>query len=247
MAKQTGLGDNFYLDGWDLSGDTASLGNVGGGITTLDTTGIDKSAFERIAGLRDGRMEWVSHFNPAAGKQHDALSTLVLTSRIGMYCRGTALGSPAAGLVGKQLNYDPSRGNDGALTIAVSLQASDGEPLEWGRLATAGKRTDTSAGSGSSLDNGAASTDGLVAYLQVFSFTGTSCTVTLQSSSDDGAGDAFAAVTGGAFVAATAQGAQRIATATGQGVERYLRVTTTGTFTECTFAVLVARRPEPPA
>lgn len=247
MAKQTGLGDNFYLGGFDISGDTAALGNVGGGVAVLDTTGIDKGAFERIGGLRDGRMEWTSHFNPAAAKAHAVLSSLPTTSRHSMYCRGTALGSPAAGLVGKQVDYAPSRGNDGAMTIAVGIQASDGEGLEWGVLGTAGKRTDTTTGNGASIDNGAASTDGLVAYLQVFAFTGTSCTVKLQGSSDDGAGDAFTDITGGGFVAATAVGAQRIATATGQAVERYLRVTTTGTFSNCVFAVLIARRPEPPA
>jgi hypothetical protein len=244
VAKQTGLGDNLYLGGIDLSGDTGSIGNVGGGIAVLDTTGIDKSAYERIGGLQDGRIEWVSHFNPAADQAHDALSTLPTTSRIGTYCRGTSLGSAAAGLVGKQVNYDPSRGNDGAMTIAVNIQASDGEPLEWGVLGTAGKRTDTAATNGASIDNGAASTDGLVAYLHVFAFTGTSCTVTLQESADDGGADSWAAVVGGAFTAATAVGAERIATATGLAVERYLRVVTSGTFTSCTFAVVIARRPE---
>lgn len=244
MAKQTGLGDNYYLGGWDLSGDTSTLGNVGGGPTPLDTTGIDKSAFERIGGLRDGRIEWVSFFNPAEGRAHDALSTLPTTSRVATYCRGTALGSPAAGLVGKQVNYDPSRGNDGALTLAVSVQASDGEPLEWGVLGTAGRRSDTAATNGTSVDNGAASADGLVAYLQVFSFTGTSVTAKIQQSSDNGGADAWADVAGGAFAAATAQGAERIATATGLAVERYLRVVTTGTFSEATFSVVIARRPQ---
>jgi hypothetical protein len=247
MAKQSGLGDNFYLGGYDISGDTASLGNVGGGPAVLDVTGIDKSANERIGGLRDGRMEWTSHFNPAAAKAHAVLSSLPTTSRIGTYCRGTALGSPGAGLVGKQVDYAPSRGNDGAMTIAVSIQASDGAPLEWGVLGTAGKRTDTAATNGTSVDNGAAGTDGLVAYLHVFAFTGTSVTVKIQSSSDNGTGDAFTDITGGAFTAATTIGAERIATATGQAVERYLRVVTTGTFTSATFAVVICRRPEPPA
>jgi hypothetical protein len=244
VAKQTGLGDAFFVGGWDLSGDTASLGNVGGGMAVLDSTGIDKFAFERIGGVRDGRMEWTSHFNPAPGQQHAALSTLPTASRIGTYCRGTSLGSPAAGLVGKQVNYDPSRGNDGALSIAVSLTASDGEPLEWGVLGTAGRRSDTTATNGASLDNGAASADGLVAYLHVFSFTGTSCTVSIEESEDDGDVDTWTAVVGGAFTAATDVTAERIATATGLAVERYLRVVTTGTFSQCTFAVVIARRPQ---
>ncbi|MGH3587159.1 MAG: hypothetical protein ACRDQ0_12630, partial [Pseudonocardia sp.] len=93
-----------------------------------------------------------------------------------------------------------------------------------------------------SVDLGTASPGafGLQAWLHVFSFTGTSCTVKIQESSDDAAGDAFADVTGGAFAAASAVGAQRIATGA-INVERYLRIVTTGTFSECTFAVTACR------
>jgi hypothetical protein len=79
----------------------------------------------------------------------------------------------------------------------------------------------------------------LQAYLHVFSFAGTSVTVKLQESSDNGGGDAFADVTGGAFTAATGRTWQRIATGT-QNVKRYLRVVTTGTFSSAVFAVMVA-------
>lgn len=153
MAKQSGLGDNFYLGGYDLSGDTNSLGEIGGGHTPIEVTGIDKSAMERIGGRRDGRIEWVSYFNDASGKAHAALSSLPTTDRILTYCRGTSLGSPAACLIGKQLNYDPSRADDGALTIAVRAEAN-GYGLEWGNQVTAGLRTDTGAtnGTGVSLD-----------------------------------------------------------------------------------------------
>ena len=51
MAKSSGLGDNFYVGGYDLSGDTQSLGRIGGGAELLETTGIDKSGIERLGGL----------------------------------------------------------------------------------------------------------------------------------------------------------------------------------------------------
>ncbi|MBH1939044.1 hypothetical protein I5Q34_33115, partial [Streptomyces sp. AV19] len=47
--------------------------------------------------------------------------------------------------------------------------------------------------------------------------------------------------TGGAFTAATGVTSERIATAAGQTVERYLRVVTTGTFSNAVFAVSVVR------
>lgn len=241
MAKQSGLGDNFYVSGYDLSGDTAALGTISGGIATIDTTGIDKSAYERIGGRRDGFIEWTSHFNPTADKQHAVLKSLPTTDRILTYCRGTTLGNPAACLVAKQINYDMSRSDDGALTIAVRADAN-GYGLEWGNQLTAGKRTDTTATNGTSVDFGTGSTAfGLQAYLQVFAFTGTSVTVKLQESSDNGSGDAFADVTGGGFTAATGITTERIQTSRTQTVERYLRVVTTGTFSNAVFSVVVIR------
>lgn len=242
MTKQTGLGARLFVDGYDLSGDTQSLGRIGGGPAPIDVTGIDKSAPERIGGRRDGGIDWVSHFNPATDQAHLVLSTLPRTDRIVSYWQGTALGSPAAVCTAKQITYDPTRGADGALTMAVSAQ-SNSYGLEWGVQATAGRRVDTSATNGSSVDLGAASSFGLQAWLHVFAFTGTSVTVKLQQSSDNGAGDAFADVTGGGFTAATAAGAQRIETARDQAVERYLRVVTTGTFTSADFAVIVTVNP----
>lgn len=153
MAKQSGLGDAFYLGGYDISSDTSALGEIGGGCAVLDTTGIDKSAMERIGGVRDGRIEWVSHFNPAAAKQHAVLSSLPTTDRTLTYCRGTSLGSPAACLVAKQLNYDVTRADDGRMTIAVRAE-SNGYGLQWGHQATAGTRTDTAATNGTGFSLG---------------------------------------------------------------------------------------------
>lgn len=243
MAKQSGLGDNFYVGGYDLSNDTASLDEIGGGPALIDVTGIDKSAFERIGGIRDGRIEWTSFFNDGTGLDgtHNRLATLPYTDRHLMYFRGTTLGGSAACLVAKQLNYDPSRDNDGKLTIKVRAEANS-YGIEWGNSLTAGKRSDTTATSGTGVDFGTGSTTfGAQFYLQVFSFTGTSCTVKIQESSDNGVGDAWADVTGGTFTAATAIGVERLQTSRTQTVERYLRATTTGTFTQCTFAVVAVR------
>lgn len=241
MSKQSGLGDNLYVAGYDLSGDINALGNIGGGPAVQEVTGIDKSAMERIGLLRDGRMQMVSFFNPAAGQAHERFSALPTTDVILSYFRGTTLGKPSANLVAKQLNYDGTRADSGEFTFAVEAQGN-AYGLEWGRSLTAGKRTDTSATNGSSVDFGTGSTSfGLQAYLHVFAFTGTSVTVKLQESSDDGAGDAWADVTGGAFTAATGITSQRIATASNLTVERYLRVVTTGTFSNAVFAVSVNR------
>lgn len=243
MAKQSGLGDNCWVGGYDLSGDIGMLDRVACPRGTLDVTGINKSAVERILTHKDGAIGYTAYFNPSAGQAHPVLSVLPTTDVQVIYCRGTTLGNPAACMIGKQLGYDQSRGADGSLTFKIQ-SVGNAYGLEWGRQATAGIRTDTAATNGSSIDDTAPSSYGLQAYLQVFALTGTDATIKIQQSSDNGVGDAFADVTGGGFTAVTtAPGTQRIATATNLAVERYLRVVTTTAagFTSLRFGVVIVR------
>lgn len=240
MAKQSGLGDNFYVGGNNLSGDTASLDEIGGGPALIDVTGIDKSAYERIGGLRDGRIEWTSHFNPTEFQQHDILSTLPTTDRHIMYFRGTTLGNAAACLVGKQLNYDWTRGDDGKVTMKIRAE-SNAFGIEWGRSLTAGVRTDTGATNGSSIDTTASASFGGQAYLQVLDFTGTDATVKIQDSADDAS---FADVATFAFTAVTTAGyGERIFIGNTATIRRYVRVVTvtTGGFSLLEFACVVVK------
>lgn len=244
MSKQSGLGDNLYVNGYDISGDVGSLQSIHGGPKAGDVTGIDKSAHERIGLLRDGGFNYSGFWNDAAVDPvgaHFVLSPLTLNDVILTYCRGTTLGNAGACMVAKQVDYNPTRAADGMLTFTTQA-LPNAYGIEWGSQLTAGKRTDTTATNGSSVDLGTASPGafGLQAYLQVFAFSGTSVTVKIQESSDDGGGDAFADVVGGSFTAATGITTQRIATAA-IDVERYLRVVTTGTFSNAVFSVVAIR------
>lgn len=246
MAKQGGLGSTLWVDGYDVSGDTQNINEARGGFTPIISTAINQSAQARLSGVRagkrDGLLDFVSYWNPASNAAHDVYSPLPTSDRIGAWSPITpALGGTCFVIAGKQINYDGSRAADGGYTLAVNIPANT-YGAEWGRLHTAGKRTDTAATNGSSVDWGAAGSFGLQAWLQVFSFTGTDATVKLQQSSDNGAGDAFADVTGGAFTQiTTAPTSQRIETARDQAVERYLRVvtTTSGGFSSLVFGVVV--------
>lgn len=241
--KSSGLGDNLYIAGFNASGDVGQLGAIGGGPALITVTGIDKSAFERIGGLRDGRIEYTAYFNtvPVTGAIHEKLSPLPRTDQILTYCRGTVLGDPAASLVSKQINYDPTRGDSGELTFGVSAQAN-GYGIEWGRQLTAGVRTDTAATNGTGIDTVASASFGGQAYLQVFAFTGTDVTVKIQDSADnvsfaDVAGFAFTQVTGGAPLA------ERIELSNTATIRRYVRVATvtTGGVTSVAFSVNVVK------
>lgn len=250
MAKQAGMGDNFYIAGIDVSGDIASLSKVGGGPALLDVTAINASAMERIGGQKSGEISFNSFFNDggasnragATGSTFLTLSALPSTDVILNYARGTTLGNKGAGLVAKQVNYDLNRGQDGSLMFSTQA-LSNAYPLEWGVQLTAGKRSDTGAVSASSStsvdDYGSATAFGWSAYLQVFSFTGTSITVAIRDSADN---STFAAITGASFTAATGVTSERIqASSATAAVRRYLSIHTTGTFTQCTFAVLFVR------
>lgn len=244
MAKQAGMGDNLWIDGYDVSGDIGALGRIAAPMTFQEVAGINKSAQERIGLLHDGGMDYTAFWNPgiAADTAHSVHKALVTTDRILTYCRGTALGAQAASLVGKQVNYDGARPADGSFTLAVSAQGS-AYGIEWGQLLTAGKLTQGAAGNGSTVDLGASPTSysqGWSAYLHVFAFTGTSVTVKIQDSAD---GSTWADLSGAAFTAATAVGSQRItagATSTAT-VRRYARIVSTGTFSNAIFGVNFVR------
>ena len=249
MAKQTGLGDNFYVAGRNFSNATNSLQRISSPRGSLEMTGVDKFAVERKLTFRDGAIDWTSYFDPetvAGGGTYDGAhsyySTLPRTDVHVMYARGTTIGNPSAALIAKQIDYAPNRTNDGGILFSIASQAN-GYGLEWGRLMTAGVRSDTGATNGTAVDFTAGTSFGLQAYLQVFSFTGTDVTIKIQESSDNDA-DTYADVTGGGFTeVTTGPTVERIQTARDLAVERYLRVATvtTGGFSELSFAVMVVK------
>lgn len=242
--KSSGLGNQLYLGGYDLSGTTGSLSKIASPHAALDVTAIDKSAFERIGGLRSGEIDFTSFWDSV--NAHPSLSALPRTDIGVMFTMSKTLGTQAACMVAKQLNYDPTRATGGALTENVST-VSNGFGLEWCRTLTAGKRTDTAATNGTSVDDGAAnapSTFGLQAYLQVFAFTGTDVTVKIQDSADN---VSFSDLSGAAFTQITSgtPQTQRIAISNAATVRRYLRAVTvtTGGVTSVTFSVAYNRNP----
>ena len=79
------------------------------------------------------------------------------------------------------------------------------------------------------------------AYLSVAAFTGSSATITLQQSADNSTWSTLAAFT----AVTTGPGSQRVVVANTSSVARYLRVITTGTFSNLKFAVAFNRNVSP--
>lgn len=231
--KSTGMGDSLYVGGYDLSGDTQSF-KISCPINMQDATAINQLAHSRLPLLRDADWSWVNYFDPT--QAHVALSPLTLNDLIAVWFNGATIGNESAGVVAKQINYDPTRAADGSILFALDAKGN-GFGMEYAKQLTAGIRTDTVATNGTAQDGLAPSAFGMQAYLQVFAFTGTDVTVKLQDSADnvtfaDLAGAPFTQITSG-----TPQ-AQRIAISNSATVRRYVRASTvtTGGFTSLQFA-----------
>lgn len=237
MGKQSGIGARFLVGGSDVSGDISAIDSINGGIALLDDTDITQAAHSRLGGLRDGSISFSSFFDAASA--HPVLGALPRADTImSALVPPMAIGSPAACLNARQLNYDPSRGADGALMAKVDGQG-DGFALEWGLALTPGPRTDTAATAGTHLDNGASTAFGGQAYLQVAAFAGTDVEIHVEHSADDVTYTSlmtFTEVTAGPL-------AQRLAVSNTTTVDRYVKAvtTTTGGFTSVTFAIIFMR------
>lgn len=246
MAKSSGLGARFFVDQYNLTGDITSLDRCGGGPAPLEMTAIGASGVERLGGVRSGGMEVTSWFNDSTDVpegEHTVLRARPTTDRQVTYAHRATVGAPAACCISKQINYDGTRDQAGALTFKTTVE-SNAYGLEWGVLLTSGAQTFGAAGNGTVWDDGqgsALSTDfGLQLYVHLLAFTGTSVTVNIQDSTDN-SGDPYTTITGATSGALSAVGVTRVATSTTENVKRYLRLNTSGTFSNAELVVVVVR------
>lgn len=240
MTKQSGLGQRLYIQGFDVSGDVGSY-TMRSSAAVLDVTGIDKNAHERIHGIRDGEVSFNCWFNNASDETFDLLDSLPDTNVLAMILTSTTAGQPAFALTAKQVNYDWNRGADGSLAGTVQLLGASGVPLEYATLLAASK-THASATDEVGIDAGAQSTSGAIGFLQHFSAASGTVEYDLEDSSNSTNGTDGAWANLGAFTdVATpyAPTAQRIVVA--GTVERWVRVSTNGTFTDAQFAAAFRR------
>lgn len=231
MAKRSGIGQYIYVGGYDLSGDVGTINSVSAPRSTLGVTGISSSVLERVMAHGNGSLSFTSFFNDAAGQEHVALSALPTTDVVSIYAISGTRGDPAACLVAKQINYDPTRNTDGSLTMLTDMM-SNASALEWGKMLTASSETIASAGNLASLDElGAAgpTANGGIGYLEIMSLGSGTPTITIQDSADDAAWATLLT-----FTVNSANTAERV-TVTGN-VDRYLRVEASGTFTNLVVA-----------
>lgn len=179
----------------------------------------------------------------ALGGEHTALIRFPSTDQVAMYFRGSTIGNAGAAINAKQTDYDFTRDNVGNLTAKVDL-AGNSFGMEWGEMLTAGIRTDTAPTVGPFQDDGAGTAFGGQAYLQIFSLVGTSIDIAIQSATTSGG--SYTTVAGldfGSVATASVPYSARVASTNTTTINEFVKVTTTGTFSFCQFAVLFVRNP----
>lgn len=235
--KRSGLDMRLFVAGYDLSGDVNAFGSIQGGMEPLDGTDITMEANGRMGGRRSGSAQFVAFFDDEAGQAHARLGAMPAGQQDIMGLIGRSIGGAAFCMRSRQINYDPSRDAEGNMLFTVDMQ-SDGLGLEWTEQLTAGRRVESTATNGASLDGLASSALGWQAYAQVFALGSGTPTIKLQDSADDAA---WADLTGGDFGVIAANSTARLQGGSTATIRRYVRVVTTGTFTDLDFAVGLAR------
>jgi hypothetical protein len=131
VAKESGLGMTVTIDdsggtGRNISNDITSISfSTPQGL--IDVTGLDKSAKETIIGLADGTISLTAAFNDAAG----ASSFDVFKTRTGSRTCVIAISGQTLTMEMYIATCDWSRGNDGALNVAATLQLNSGTVPAW--------------------------------------------------------------------------------------------------------------------
>ena len=135
MAKQTGMGDMLQIDdsggtARDISSDVGDYGiNIAQEL--VETTGLDKSARERITGMSDGDVTLNGFFNAASNKSHDVFKTRTGTRTFDLRIGGNSSSNPKLAMEMQVTNYSLTRDNAGALTWTVTLNLADGTVPAW--------------------------------------------------------------------------------------------------------------------
>jgi len=135
MAKQTGMGDMLQIDdsggtARDISSDVGDYGiNIAQEL--VETTGLDKSARERITGMSDGDVTLNGFFNAASNKSHDVFKTRTGTRTFDLRIGGNSSSNPKLAMEMQVANYSLTRDTAGALTWTVTLNLADGTVPAW--------------------------------------------------------------------------------------------------------------------
>lgn len=220
MVKLTGNDIRLYIGGYDLGG-SQTEGELFASEDEGPVTAINDTA-DRVASLKvaSGSLTHAGFFEDGTNDIHDLLRTRVGSNHVLMLAMGTADEKPSIHGEAMRARAYSITGRLGDFFRASGSYVA-GAALAIKATAMAIKTTfSTFPVNDGIVDDGASSTAGAEAVLQVFSVTGgTSITVTINHSTDNFAANDVVLIT---FTVATGRTAERVAV-TGT-VNRYRRI-----------------------
>lgn len=229
-----GRNAQILLNGYDVSGafnDWDLSGEAKMDETTTFGAAVDSTSYtETLKGAKLGlKGFWDGTAVTGISAILEAALGNVVKSIVCLFPFGSAVGNEMIAFQGDEKTKKLPNKVTGVLSIQTDFESSTGP--EYG-VSLHVLQQETVGANGTTVDNGAASTNGGSAFLEATA-VGTTMTVNVRHSTDNfGADDTLL----GSFSAQTVIGAQRIAFAAGTTVKRYVRITWTQTG-NTTFAV----------
>lgn len=239
MAVVHGKDTLAYFDGYDLTSYLNDL-SISRSRDTAETSTFGNEAKTYVAGMKDGTISFSGFWDGVAGGSDARLAAMfaAANSVVTVGYGADTIGNSADLAIAIETSWDTNGSIGDVVSVSGEMQATGG--IDKGVWLHA-KGAETATGDYTSVDNGAASSNGYAANLHVFAVTGTpALVVKIQESSDDAASDAFADLV--TFTTTSAVGAeQKVGTG---AVERYVRgqVSSIAGSTAATFALAFARR-----
>lgn len=236
MAQFThGSTAEVLFGGYDLTSYLRSA-TINGSADTAESTAFGDTFKTYVAGLKDGTFSAEGMHDSSANASGTILHTArgVSGTEISYYPNGDTAGNFGSGLEAQVTSFDVTSPVDDVTSLSVEAQSSVGAE----RLVSLRALSQaTGSGTASSVDNGAATTDGYAAYLHAVGAVSGTVSVKVQDSADNSSFADFATFTD--ITAGTTS--QRI-----EGTadpRRYLRLVTTAASGTATFQCGFSRQP----
>lgn len=233
MSFSGGRNTKVYINGYDLSAafHNAQAQHQQG---TYDVTAFGASSKAFINGLAEGTLSLDGFFEAGSGSIDAVLQASLGTEGVAMvFHNGDAIGSRGRACASLETSYQVTTPVDGVVGVAAAIQADGGLDAIVSLHALG---AETTTGAAASVDNGAATTNGGVGYIEATAFSGTNATVKVQHSSDNSVWADLIT-----FTDVAAANAKERRTVSGT-VNRYLRANHSGgTFSSVTDVVGFAR------
>lgn len=233
---------SVFVDEYDFSSYFSDM-TAAEKVDTADVTAFGAAGKAYIIGNQDGTLSLSGFFESTANTGTDQYFAGVKGSttkqKVIASLEGNTVGTRAIMLQADTSSYQVNSSVGDAIKTSAEFQAS--ESLDHGVILSSGSAVN-STGNGTGVDNGAASSNGGVAFLSVPANTRNgNITIKVQSSADN---STFVDLVTFTTVSTSTKTSERILVAAGTAVPRYLRVsyTVAGSTGSATPTVAFARR-----